>query len=88
MAGQVERALENYRRKPDDLEKYIFLMGLLCVPIAIVGLVCFGVGIIPAIIWISAGFAAMYFAVSEGEASRAGAPPAPAAGPAGPQAVA
>ena len=29
MAAQVERALENYRRKPDDMEKYIFLMGLL-----------------------------------------------------------
>ena len=29
MPAQVERALESYRRKPDDLEKYIFLMGLL-----------------------------------------------------------
>lgn len=27
--GQVERALENYNRKPDELEKYIFLLGLL-----------------------------------------------------------
>jgi len=27
--GQVSRALESYRRKPDDLEKYIFLLGLL-----------------------------------------------------------
>jgi len=27
--GQVERALESYRRKHDDLEKYLFLLGLL-----------------------------------------------------------
>jgi malate dehydrogenase (oxaloacetate-decarboxylating) len=26
---QVQRSLENYKRKPDDLERYIFLMGLL-----------------------------------------------------------
>ena len=26
---QVQRSLENYRRKPDDIEKYIFLQGLL-----------------------------------------------------------
>lgn len=28
MEDQVERSLEAYRRKPDDMEKYIFLMGL------------------------------------------------------------
>lgn len=53
----------------------IFLMGLLCVPIIVVGLVCFGVGVIPALIWISSGFAAMYFAVSQGEAPQAAAAP-------------
>ena len=26
---QVQRSLQNYRRKPDDLERYIFLLGLL-----------------------------------------------------------
>jgi len=26
---QVRRSLDNYRRKPDDIEKYIFLQGLL-----------------------------------------------------------
>lgn len=57
----------------------IFLMGLLCVPIFIAGLLCFGVGVIPAIIWIRSGFAAMYFAVSQSEASQAAAPSAPAA---------
>jgi malate dehydrogenase (oxaloacetate-decarboxylating) len=29
LATQVERSLQNYERKPDDLERYIFLMGLL-----------------------------------------------------------
>jgi uncharacterized membrane protein len=42
----------------------IFAMGLLTVPIAIAGLVLFGVGIIPAVIWIRASFASMYYAVS------------------------
>ncbi len=56
----------------------IFVMGLLCFPILVVGLVCLGVGVIPALIWIRSGFAAMYFAVSQGEAERAAvaAPPA------------
>jgi hypothetical protein len=62
----------------------IFFMGLLAVPIITAGLLCFGVGVIPALIWIRSGFAAMYLAVSQGEASQAGA--APAADPAGPQA--
>jgi uncharacterized membrane protein len=62
----------------------IFLMGLLCVPIFVAGLVCFGVGVVPAIIWISSGFAAMYFAVSQSEASPAAAPPPPAADAASP----
>ena len=26
---QVQRSIQNYRRKPDDLERYIYLMGLL-----------------------------------------------------------
>ena len=41
----------------------IFGMGLLVIPIIIAGLLCFIVGIIFAIIWISAAFAAMYHAV-------------------------
>ena len=41
----------------------IFGMGLLAIPIVIGGLLCFIVGIIFAIIWISAAFAAMYHAV-------------------------
>jgi len=41
----------------------IFLMGLLAIPIFILGFVSLIVGIIPAMIWITAAFAAMYHAV-------------------------
>lgn len=46
----------------------IFLMGLLAFLIAIAGLICLGVGIIPAVIWIRCTFASMYYAVSKTEA--------------------
>ena len=42
----------------------IFLIGLLAIPICIVGLLCLVVGIIPAIMWIQATFASLYHAVS------------------------
>ncbi|MCP3930738.1 MAG: hypothetical protein GY705_16745 [Bacteroidetes bacterium] len=45
----------------------IFLMGLTAIPICLAGLVLLGVGLIPAIMWIEATFAAMYFVVSEQE---------------------
>ena len=38
-------------------------MGLLVIPIVIGGLICFIVGIVFSIIWISAAFASMYHAV-------------------------
>ena len=41
----------------------IFWIAMLAIPIVIAGLLCFIVGIIFAIIWISAAFAAMYHAV-------------------------
>ncbi len=41
----------------------IFGMGLLALPIAIAGLLLLVVGLIPAIIWITAAFASMYHAV-------------------------
>ena len=48
----------------------VFLIGLLAVPISIAGLICFGVGIILSIMWISMAFASLYYAVSlSGEAS-------------------
>jgi len=42
----------------------IFALGLLAIPITIAGLICLGVGVIPAIMWIRASFASMYYAVS------------------------
>jgi uncharacterized membrane protein len=48
----------------------VFFIGLLAVPISIAGLICFGVGIILSIIWITMAFASLYHAVSlSGEAS-------------------
>ncbi|MDL5514829.1 hypothetical protein QSE00_23670 [Arenibacter sp. M-2] len=41
----------------------IFGMGLLVIPIVIGGLICFIVGVVFSIIWISAAFASMYHAV-------------------------
>lgn len=43
----------------------IFLIGLLAIPIVIAGLICFGVGVIPAVMWIRSAFASMYFAASK-----------------------
>jgi uncharacterized membrane protein len=43
----------------------IFFMGLLAAAVAIVGLMCFGVGIIPAVMWIRCAFASMYYAVTK-----------------------
>jgi uncharacterized membrane protein len=42
----------------------VFLIGLLAIPISIAGLICLVVGIIPAIMWITATFASLYHAVS------------------------
>lgn len=41
----------------------IFWMGMLAIPIVIGGLICLFVGVFFAIIWISAAFAAMYYAI-------------------------
>jgi uncharacterized membrane protein len=43
----------------------IFLMGLAAAGIAVAGLICLGVGIIPAVMWIRTSFASMYFAVTK-----------------------
>lgn len=43
----------------------IFLMGLLAIPIVILGLVCFIVGVFVSVMWISAAFAVMYHAVEK-----------------------
>ena len=40
-----------------------FWLGMLAIPIVIGGLICLFVGVFFAIIWISAAFAAMYYAI-------------------------
>jgi uncharacterized membrane protein len=50
----------------------IFLMGLLAIPIAIAGLICLIVGIIPAVMWIESAFASLYYAVSQSEGAAGG----------------
>ena len=48
----------------------VFLIGLLDIPISIVGLICLVVGIIPAGMWIKATFASLYHSVNvSGEVS-------------------
>lgn len=42
----------------------IFLMGLLAIPVVIVGLICLFVGVFISVMWISAAFAVMYHAVA------------------------
>jgi hypothetical protein len=49
----------------------IFLMGLLAIPVALLGLICLVVGIIPAAMWIQTAFASMYHAVSLEEQGQA-----------------
>ena len=44
---------------------HIFLMGLLAIPIVILGLLCFFVGVFVSVMWISAAFAVMYHAVAK-----------------------
>ena len=60
----IEAVKESWRMTNGHAWK-VFLMGLLAIPISIAGLLCFGVGIIVAIMWISLAFAALYHAVSE-----------------------
>jgi uncharacterized membrane protein len=46
----------------------VFLMGLLAIPIVLLGLICLVVGVIPAAMWIQTAFASLYHAVSESHA--------------------
>jgi len=43
----------------------IFLMGLLAIPIVILGLICLFVGVFVSVMWISTAFAVMYHAVAK-----------------------
>ena len=59
----IEAVRESWRMTNGYAWK-VFLTGLLAIPIAIAGLICFGVGIIPAVMWIRLAFASLYHAVS------------------------
>jgi len=60
----VEAVKESWKMT-DGYAGHIFIIGLLAVPLEIAGIICFGVGIIPAIMWVRCAFASMYFAVCE-----------------------
>ncbi len=66
----VEAVKESWRMTKGHSGK-IFLMGLLAIPIVIAGLICFGIGVIPAVMWVRCAFASMYYAVSEAEEEKA-----------------
>jgi uncharacterized membrane protein len=59
----IEAVKESWRMTSGHAWK-VFLIGLLGIPIGFVGALCFGVGIIPAIMWILLAFASLYHAVS------------------------
>jgi len=65
----IEAVKESWRMTNGHAWK-VFLIGLLAILISIAGLICFGVGIIVAIMWVSLAFASLYHAVgASGEAS-------------------
>jgi uncharacterized membrane protein len=59
----IEAVKESWRMTRGYAWK-VFFIGLLAVPIALAGLICFGVGIIFALMWIRLAFASLYHAVS------------------------
>jgi uncharacterized membrane protein len=66
----VMEAIEESWRMTGGHAWKVFLIGLLSIPIGIAGLICFGVGIIISIMWVSLAFASLYHAVSStGKAS-------------------
>lgn len=65
----VEAVKESWRMTRGQANQ-IFFTGLLALPIIIAGLVCLGVGVVPAYMWVRSAFATMYFAVSEMEKAK------------------
>jgi uncharacterized membrane protein len=63
----IEAVKESWRMTRGYAWK-VFLMGLLAIPIAITGLLCVGVGIIVAIMWVRLAFASLYHAVNRAQA--------------------
>lgn len=68
---EVTEAVRESWRMTDGHAWTVFFIGLLAIPIVIAGAICFGVGIIVAVMWISLALASLYHAVSlSGAASR------------------
>jgi uncharacterized membrane protein len=66
----VMEAIEESWRMTGGHAWKVFFIGLLAIPICIAGLLCFIVGIIVSIMWVSLAFASLYHAVSSsGKAS-------------------
>ena len=61
---EVIEAVKESWRMTGGYSWKVFLIGLLAIPISIAGLICFGIGIIFAIMWIRLAFASLYHAVS------------------------
>jgi uncharacterized membrane protein len=72
----IEAVKESWRLTRGHANK-VFLMALLAIPVAIAGFICLVVGIIPAVMWIQAAFASLYYAVSGGEAQGSDITPQP-----------
>ena len=62
----IEAIKESWRMTGGHAWK-VFLIGLLAIPIGIAGLICFGVGVIISIMWITLAFASLYHAVAISE---------------------
>jgi len=62
----IEAVKESWRMTGGYAWK-VFLIGLLAIPLYIAGLICFGVGIIVAIMWVKLTFASLYHSVSTSE---------------------
>ena len=66
---EVIEAIKTSWRMTGGYAWKVFLIFLLGIPISIAGLICFGVGIIIAIMWITLAFASLYHAVESREGS-------------------
>jgi len=64
--GVIEAVKESWRMTGGYAWK-VFFIGLLAIPISIAGLICFGVGIIVAIMWVCLAIASLYHSVSISE---------------------
>ena len=64
--GVIEAIQESWRMTRGHAGT-VFLIALLSIPLYIAGLICFGVGIIVAILWVKLAFASLYYAVSTSE---------------------